>query len=229
MRLIFIHGFLERETIFCHIAPALEGEKIFINLWEMLNEKPRSALNVYDFAKEVIEKFEIVESDVLIGHSLGGWIAYHIKSYALCRIILISSFTDIKKIGSPLRNTHIIYGIVGWGLKLLFPFRSLKSIFLLLNYRNAPKDLFSQAFDDITKKENHENVINQLKLIFENADNQNLQPFQVQDLRIHAKRDPIVHAPKEKFYEIPGNHFTIYTQPEKVIVPILNFLKHEGI
>ncbi len=222
MRLIFIHGFLERENIFDKVAPALEGEKIFVNFWSLLDEKPRHDLNINDFAKEVIEKFGIIESDVLIGHSLGGWMAYHIKSYVHCRIVLISSFTDVNKIGAPIRNTRIIYGFVALGLKVLYPFRSLKKMFLLLNYKNTPKELFSQAFDDITKKENHENVINQLKLIFEPVK----KIFETPDLRIHAKLDPVVHAPKEKYYEIPGNHLTIYTQPETVIIPILKFLKH---
>lgn len=221
MRLIFIHGFLERPDIFKKIMPALPGEKIQVDVWEILREKSRPDLNVLDFAKEVAEKFKITNEDVIIGHSNGGWIAYHIKFHVPdCRVIQISSLTNTNRIPAPTKNIKIIAPAILFGLRLLYIFRGFKSFFLRINYKNAPKDLYAQVLDDITVKENHETIVQQLRIIFEPVEKIPVVP----DLRLHAKRDTIVRPPKEKYTEIPGDHFTVYTQPETVIAPILKFL-----
>ena len=35
-RIVFIHGFGENESVFKHIAPAIGGEQVFINVWNIL-------------------------------------------------------------------------------------------------------------------------------------------------------------------------------------------------
>jgi hypothetical protein len=43
----------------------------------------------------------------------------------------------------------------------------------------------------------------------------------VPDLRIHARKDTVIRYPKEPFHEISGDHFTLITNPNEVIEPIL--------
>jgi hypothetical protein len=68
---------------------------------------------------------------------------------------------------------------------------------------------------------NKANVVNQLRLIF--------NPFPeritaLPDLRIHARADPVVRFPKQGAYEVPGDHFSLYTYPDHVVRPIIQFL-----
>lgn len=91
MRLIFIPGFGEDPSIFDRIHPHVKGEKIFLNNWVLLGDHPRSELNALLYARELADRFDIKRDDVIIGHSMGGWIAYHIKHLVRCPIIQIGS------------------------------------------------------------------------------------------------------------------------------------------
>src|ERR1700733_9373523 len=81
MRIIFIHGFGENESIFSKVAPFIPGEHTFLNIWELLGNKPLPGINVLVFAKSLVEKYNITQQDVIIGHSMGGWIAWYIKHF----------------------------------------------------------------------------------------------------------------------------------------------------
>ena len=97
MRLILIPGFGEDETIFDKIQDKLPGEKLFLSLWHLLPNKSVKSLNAAVFAKELIERYQINKTDLIIGHSTGGWIALHIKNLVGCRIVQIASWTDRNK------------------------------------------------------------------------------------------------------------------------------------
>jgi len=142
MRLIFIHGFGENEGIFDKIAPALDGEKVFVNIWSILGNAPREGLNVVDFAQELINRFHIQSTDVIIGHSMGGWIAYHIKQHIGCRIVQIGSWTRFNRVISPIRKGSTIYWLVR---KDLYINRFQKWLFSWLKYRKAPSRAIFEA------------------------------------------------------------------------------------
>jgi hypothetical protein len=46
--------------------------------------------------------------------------------------------------------------------------------------------------------------------------------------RIHARADAVVKIPDEPFHEVPGDHFSLYTYPEEVYRPIVEFLGRRG-
>jgi Alpha/beta hydrolase family len=217
MRLIFIHGFGENESIFSKIAPELGGQQVFINVWKALGNEERPNLNVIDFSQELVNKFLITPADVVIGHSMGGWIAHHIKHHVGCRIVQIGSWTHFDRLISPIKNGKIIYWLVRNGLYIN---RFQKWLFVRLNYRNAPsRSIFENTFEDLIQG-NKTNVISQLKLMFEPVPHIATEP----ELRIHAHKDMVIKYPREVFYEVSGDHFTLYTQPEEVIKPIRAFL-----
>lgn len=215
-RLIFIHGFGESERIFDKIAPALGGQQVMVDVWQALGNNPRPDLNVADFAKELINRFGISPQDVVIGHSMGGWIAYHIKAHVGCRIVQIGSWTHFDRVISPVRSGKTIYWLTRNGLYI----NRFQGWLFAMTYRGLPShQIFVDSFADLVKG-NKENVVSQLKLIFEPSAPLSVSP----DLRIHAKADKIILPPKEPYHEVPGDHFTLVTFPETVIAPIRAFL-----
>ena len=219
MRILFIHGFGEDEAIFSKITPAIAGEHVLLNVWNLLGNEPRPDINVLDFSKEIVDKYAITKEDVIIGHSMGGWIAYHIKQITGSPIIQIASWTHFDRVILPISKPSIIYWSVRNGL---FFNRFQKGLYTLLGYRNKPsKAIFRTTFDRLIKG-NKENAINQLRLILTPVPEQAIiEP----DLRIHARKDIVIRPPREPFHLVSGDHFTLYTSPQEVYEPIVAFLK----
>ena len=220
MRLFFIPGFGEDPSIFDKIHPHLPGEKVFIDNWKIIGEKARRELTVLKYAEELIGQFGITRDDVVIGHSMGGWIALHIKHLLHCPIVQIASWTEERKVVKPVSN----WRVVSWSVKRGLYFNSfVKWVLVRLRYRNRPSaEIFSFVFDKLCCS-NREAVINQLRIIYKPVHEKVLES---PDLRIHAKGDTIIRFPDEECCEVPGDHFTLFTHPEQVYEPIAAFLQH---
>ncbi|WP_420319014.1 alpha/beta fold hydrolase [Ekhidna sp.] len=217
MRLVFIHGFGETKAVFDHIADQLPGEHVFVDLWQSLGEGKRPNLNVIDFCKELIKRHDIRESDIVIGHSLGGKISHHIKHLQNNRIIQIASWTDQQKVNFPVKSEKLLL----WLARNGFLFNKASKKFLLKSY-NRPETLpyYEEAFDRLIEAHKHCSV-NQLRLLLAPISKEIvLKP----DLRIHAKRDNIIRYPNESFVEVPGDHFCLLTHPEEVSDAIKSIL-----
>jgi pimeloyl-ACP methyl ester carboxylesterase len=216
MKIYFIHGFGENESIFDKIAPSLPSPQVFINVWDLLGTAPREGLNVIDFAKEIVSKYNVTVEDVVIGHSMGGWIAYHVKQYSGCRVVQIGSWTEFDRIIAPIKNAKVIYWLTRNGLYM----NRFVLWFFGLAYKGKPSEwIFRDSFERLIVS-NREAVVNQMKLMFEPVKRFTMMP----ELRIHARKDVVIRHPKEPFHEVPGDHFTLITHPETVIEPILEFL-----
>src|ERR1700733_9328797 len=162
MRIIFIHGFGENESIFSKVAPFIPGEHTFLNIWELLGNKPLPGINVLVFAKSLVEKYNITQQDVIIGHSMGGWIAWYIKHFTGSPIVQIATWTDPDRPVKPLKNVKVIYWLVRNGL---FLNRFTKRLFSSKGYKGKPSQaIYEEIFDDMIAG-NKENIINQLRLI----------------------------------------------------------------
>lgn len=219
MRLIFIPGFAEDESIFSKITPLITGDKLVLNSWKLLGNERRDDFNVLKFAQEFIATYNITGQDVLIGHSMGGWIAYHVKHLIGCRIIHIASLTNTDRIKPPVFNNGFAY----WLIRKRVAFNSftirIASLFNLYHHSYS-KEIFMYLANGLIKG-NAENIVNQLKVILNPVDAViTVQP----DLRIHAKEDTILKPPVEPYYRVNGDHFMLYTHPEEVAKPIIEFL-----
>jgi pimeloyl-ACP methyl ester carboxylesterase len=218
MRLIFIHGFGELPTVFDNIAPYLSGEKIFINVWKEL--KPVSVsdpINVQTFAQQLIEKYQITANDAVIGHSMGGWIAAHIKQKVGSKAILIASLTDQKKIIVP---THSLSVMRFLHYNSLYINGFSKKLFSLLVYRKRPSRAFFEETLDRLVSAPKDEVYKQIRILFEPVPALSIVP----DIRIHAKADVVLSLPDEPYHLVPGDHFTLVTDPETVWKPIVETL-----
>ncbi|MCC9137004.1 alpha/beta hydrolase [Pontibacter silvestris] len=218
MRVFLLPGFGEDESIFDKIYPHIPGEKIFLNPWVLLGSQPRTEINALRYARELTNWYAIKQEDVIIGHSTGGWVALHIKHILNCPIIQISSWTERYKVVKPETKPELAYWLTKKGL--LFN-RLTKYLLIKKRYESKPSaPVFASVFDKLIKG-NKNNVNNQLRLIFEDVN----EPVTVEpDLRIHARADNIVQVPDQPFHEVPGDHFSLYIYPEKVYVPIVDFL-----
>ncbi len=219
MRIFFIPGFGEDTSVFDKIAPHISGDKIFIDNWEEIGDKPRKDINVLLHAKALVQKYNITPNDVVTGHSMGGWIAYHIKHVAGCRIIQIASWTKPDRVVTPIKNRKFVYWFMGSGLA----FNRFSQWFMVWKfYRHKPsKEIFADTYSRLrTRKVS--GVLNQMRVVLEPVpDAITIMP----DLRIHAKADNIIRYPKgEACTTVSGDHFTLWTNPEEVYTPINNFL-----
>jgi len=219
MRIIFIPGFAEDERIFSHIHPLIPGEKLLLNSWKLFDSRPAADLNVLKFAKDFIETYDITGRDVLIGHSMGGWIAYHVKHFVNCPVIQVASMTKNDRVIPPVFDLPLVY----WAIRrrLVFNrFTTWMSSFGMYHHRES-RDIFMYCAK-LLEKGNTEIIVNQLKVIIRPVDVVlAVQP----DLRIHSKEDPILKPPAEPFYNVPGDHFGLYTHPREVAEPIIRFLQ----
>ncbi len=219
MRIIFIHGLGENESIFKNIAPAIGNEQVFLNVWDILGNEKHEGLNVFNFSKKIAEQYDINSNDWVIGHSMGGWIAYYLKYHTGCRIIQIASATNIMdRFITPIRSGKIAY----WLARKSLVFNNLQKWFEVRKYKGMPsQQIFAETFTSLVKG-NKECVVSQLKIIYEPVPAIDAEP----DLRLHSLNDALLRPPKEPFYEIPGDHFALFTHPEEVIKPILERLKN---
>lgn len=219
MRLIFIPGFGETPRIFNLIAPSLPGEKLFIDNREFLGGKSMPNITAIRYAQLLVEKHHISRADVVIGHSMGGWVAHAIKHLTGCSIVQISSWTDPEKVILPVKNPNVVYWLVRNGLYLN---RFNKQIFSWLNYRNKPSaQIFEEVFENLINSP-HDYVINQLRVI--------LNPLELAittqpEVRIHSGNDSIIRFPSQTAVRVSGDHFNLVIYPEDVIAPIQAFLK----
>ena len=221
MRLIFIPGFGEDETIFDQLHPLLPGEKLFLSFWKDLPHKKRPELTAALFANELIQRYGITKNDTVIGHSTGGWVALFIKQVVGCPVVQIASWTDPQKLNLPRVNPSVLYYLAQSGLL----FNSLMRTWSLnTRYRHQPSaPVFKRVFTGLIKG-NKENIVNQLRLIFQPG---NGSATPVPDLCIHARKDPIVGFPDGVAHEVPGDHFSLYTYPAAVAAPIVFFLEKQ--
>ena len=222
MRIIYIPGLGEKCNIFDNIAPHISPtENLFLDNWELLGDVYKKEIDVLEYASTLVAKYNFCSDDFIIGHSMGGWIAYHIKHLVNCRIVQIASWTDTKKIVGPTSNLSIIYFLTKSGLYFN---RFIQDYTMKKSYKgklSAP--IFTETFDRV-RKGNKNNLLNQLNIVF--------KPVKtivkvIPDMRIHASEDALVHIPSEPFIDVPGDHFCLYTNPQEVYQPILKFLSEE--
>jgi hypothetical protein len=212
MKILFIHGFVENRTIFDELRKYLtEGEQIALNLEEEFAawKNVPTEMNVVKLASHLIGKYNINSEDVVIGHSMGGWIATHIKQITACKAILLASFTNQSKITLPINNL--------WTLKFLVNSGLLQS--------NLAIDYFKKAYPFAETKPLHDSLLDflaicdktylmqQLEVLFGKVDSLTVEP----DLRIHAKKDNIVRYPDEAYHEVSGDHFSLIFHTQEVI------------
>lgn len=219
-RLIYIHGYVEDPTIFDNLAPLLPDESVLkLNLqddfarWKPIDD----TVNVSTLARFLAETYQIVPDDVIIGHSMGGWIAANLKAQTGCRAILVSSYTDKEKIVLPIRNITIVRLLVRLGV---VQSRWIANFALKMYPFDESRALHKTLVGNLLHQPRRY-VYQQLRVLLAPHAVPPAQP----DLRIHARPDNVLRYPNEPFHEVPGDHFSLVFHPGTVAAPILAWLK----
>ncbi len=246
MRLILIHGYLEDPSIFDNLAPLLLPATLLpIDLkdefarWNPVGPRsvgprsvgPRSVgpslrrtgsvgrVNARQLAQYLADYYEITADDVVIGHSMGGWIAINIKELTGATTIQLGSWTDQKKVNFPITNLTVLKWMLNTGLTQS---TWLRDFFKKQYPFPESKELYVKLVDDGRHQSRHY-VYQQQMTLFALVPPLTVQP----DLRVHARPDSVVNIPDEPFHEVPGDHFSLYIHPEQVAEPIRRIL--EGV
>jgi pimeloyl-ACP methyl ester carboxylesterase len=209
-RLILIHGYVEDPTIFDALWPLLPSATVLaINVETEFDRWPaRTSVNAHALAVFLAKQHDITTDDVIIGHSMGGWIAINIKAVTGARAVQIASFTDQRKVVSPVYDAGILRFMAATGLlqaqfsvdfiKKRYPFAESKA----LNFKLLDR-LMTMRRDYIAW---------QLSVLFAPVPPLTVSP----DLRIHATDDNIVRPPDEPYTVVPGDHFCLVFHPVAV-------------
>jgi pimeloyl-ACP methyl ester carboxylesterase len=213
-RLLLLPGYLEDGTIFDTLRPLLPPAAVeVIELEPALDQwRPRGPVSAVTLARYLAERHRIGPADVVIGHSMGGWIAAHIKAETGATAVLLSSFTDQQKVVAASRNPLLLglYAYLGLGRNRWLRERAKRQ------YQFEESRLLYAELADGMVRIPRRHVHRQLQVLFAPVPALAALP----ELRVHALADNVVRPPDEPFVEIPGDHFAHYYYPALVAAAI---------
>lgn len=217
-RILFIHGYIEEPTVFDRLTSLLPPtEQIRINLADEFRRwKPSGSVNVREVAQYVINQYAVNADDVVIGHSMGGWIAAYVKELTGAAVVQIASWTNPKKILFPTHNLSILRVLFFSGL-------TQSRFFTELSVRQYPFDesrTFFQTLLSGSRQMDRRYLWFQIQTLFAKVSPLSVQP----ELRIHARPDNIIAPPDEPYVEVPGDHFSLVFHPDVVAAQINSLL-----
>jgi pimeloyl-ACP methyl ester carboxylesterase len=209
-RLILIHGYAEDPTIFDALLPLISsGNVLAISVESEFDRWPaKTPVNAHALAVFLANQYTITADDTIIGHSMGGWIAINIKAVTGASVVQIASFTNQRKIVTPVYHAGTLRFLANAGLlqtrfsiaivKYRYPFHESRALNnLLLNRLRAMRRAY---------------IAWQLSVLFAPVPPLRVSP----DLRIHATADNIVRPPDEPYTEVSGDHFCLVFHPMAV-------------
>ncbi|RYY20602.1 MAG: alpha/beta hydrolase [Cytophagaceae bacterium] len=211
MKRLLLPGYLEDGTIFDTLRPFLPvaAEVLVIDLeLAFARWQPSGPATAVTFARYLAGRHRIGPTDVLIGHSMGGWLAAHLKAQTGATAVLLSSFTAPRKVVARARNPLLLafYAWSGVG-RSRWPRARAKR-----GYRFDESREFYGRLADGMARHPRRYVHRQLQVLFAPVPPLTMAP----DLRVHSRLDNAVLPPDEPFIEIPGDHFAHYYHPALV-------------
>ena len=218
-RLILLPGYTEDQTIFTTLLPLLPtfGQVLALELEEeFAHWHPAGRPTVVALAQYLVARHRIGPSDVLIGHSMGGWIAAHLKEQTGATAILLSSFTNQAKIVSGIRHPRLL-GLAA--LTGLVQNRAINTYFKRRYRYDESRALHAQFVDGMGRLRRRY-VHQQLQVLFAPVPLLTAPP----ELRLHSRTDTVVRPPDEPYVELPGDHFAHYFYPQLAAAAIRNSL-----
>lgn len=220
-RIILIPGFGEDEHCFRNITQYLAPHPYkIINYRTTVDRYSIFNFSLKTFVSQLIVDNDIRPDDLLIGHSLGGFIAYNLRQVLGCEACLIGAFTSPNKVRYPVSSKWIMnaYVLLG-GLKL-----SIGKKIAMRRRVGMPSLAEASAVYDNFATFKNKTLYNLLQLTY----SQPLANDKPEVLRIHSKADIVVRLPDEPFTEVAGDHFNLLLEHETVGKVLQKWLKTKG-
>lgn len=217
-RIILLPGFGEDKRIFRKLKPYLKG-------YDLLHADYRSVLHLFspedivveDFVTALSEHYSIDKEDILIGHSLGGYISHVLRQQLGCDNCLLASFTETKKIKLPFNYKKLVKWFSDKGL---FTSSALQQL-VWLKYYNKPFILEIENSLEVIQEYGKEDIYKLIRMIQPRSRSilewlRSKPAPLLPSLILHPVKDSIIARPSEPHILIPGDHFSHTTHPEIV-------------
>lgn len=219
-RLVWIPGFGEDERIFRGLLPAFpDHEAVVVNYTRLMPELPANP-TLADLGTRVAAAYGIAETDTVIGHSMGGYIAHYLKERTGCTAVLLMAYSESTR-----KKFRWVPGWLLWFLVVLLGvFRS--RLVRWASSRRYRKKLswtdINNAWDNLSSWPKR-TVYKLLKVLVNPPPPLTAQP----DLWLHGSADRIVAYPKPwKPIVLEGHdHFVLATHPELVLPHLQTVVK----
>lgn len=210
LRVFLLHGYVEDLTIFNQLVPLLpQSDFTRIDLADECQRwKPTGKINVQKVAEYLVNRYAITANDLLIGHSMGGWIAIYIKQLTQATVIQISSWTDQRKIRLPTHHLGVLKFLLFTGITQSRPLLR----FFQKQYPFPESFELYKSLMEGMRRMDRRYLYWQFQILFAEAPSLTVSP----DLRIHTRRDSIIARPDEPYTEVPGDHFSLVFHPKEV-------------
>jgi pimeloyl-ACP methyl ester carboxylesterase len=217
-RIFLLPGYGEDHRAFRQLAPYLGAfELIPVDYRAVLSKLSVFSMSSEKLAKMLVSHYHIRERDLLAGHSMGGYLSFHIRELQGNRICMIGSFSDPGKIVHLVPDWPVLTPVfAGTG------FSKTKTARRFLQKKVAGRD-FEQAMMEVV--DNFRTFSNEelLKLSLLTLEK---KPFSQlpNPLRIHADNDRTVRPPDESYHKVEGGHFCLNLYPEQVFNAMETFI-----
>lgn len=226
-RIILLPGYGEDERIFRHLEATLTAYRyVIVDYKRVLPHFTTANIKLERFIKRLIFTYSITERDILIGHSLGGYLAHHIRQVTGCEACLHSSFVHPSKIKILLRSQAIIKHTVGRGILNT----ALAKAITQWRYQNHPSAYEIDQVMHMLDEYGAEDVLKLTLLFFRRRKRtlgwlRSTPAFELApSLVIHPEADRVVAPPDLPHHAVPGDHFSIVIHPAPSIELIHGWL-----
>lgn len=218
--LYLLPGFGEDRKIFRKLYPYFSGfQTVDVDYRPVLQEFTADTISVTNFVARLITYYDIQPHDVLVGHSMGGFIAHNIRKVLHCEACLIASFTNPNKIKFPIQFEWLVKWLTYNGLftsdiyKEAANFHFGNEHVALEEIQNTLAVFGSYKREDIFKLIKMLNGYRKKGLLgWLYSYTKEVKP----SLIIHPANDSVLGAPDEKHITVPGDHFAPVTHPQAI-------------
>lgn len=217
-RIFLLPGYGEDHRAFRQLAPYLDSfDLIPVDFRTVLGKLSVFSMSSEKFAKLLVSHYHIRDKDLLVGHSMGGYISFQIRELQGNSIAMIGSFSDPGKIVHLVPDWPILTPVfAGTG------FSKTQAAKDFLRKKVAGKEFehaMMEVVDNFRTFRNEELLKLSLLTLEKKPTSQLPNP-----LRIHADNDRTVRPPDEIYHKVDGGHFCLNLYPEQVFNAMETFL-----
>ena len=213
-RILLLHGFGDDARSYEVLSPQLAQrfEPEYVDYYSLCDDLPLSEVTAASYAERIIEQHNVSSDDILLGHSMGGYIAHAIRQQVDAPCVLIGSFIDPRKIR---------YAIMYFWLIRVAVFLGFFTTWLLrlggwLKYRKAEGNIEATISAEALGAQSRRSLYRLLRTFFVAVP----PPTPTPELAFHGTYDDVVAPPDFVHLAIPGNHFIHRTRVDIIVAHI---------